>query len=120
MTVMKIRLTTLWVGLLLVPGIAAPAERVSGIDTGGLSSAVRPQDSLAVVRFSDKSLFAHDLSKNRESTYQAIRDYQAAGGTALYDALKDSLVHLRSVEGRRVVVVVTDGRDENSTSTGSL
>ncbi len=81
-------------------------------------SAIRPQDSLAVVLFSDKSLFAHDFSKNRESTYEAIKGYQAAGGTALYDALKDSLIHLRHVEGRRVVVVVTDGRDENSTSTG--
>ncbi|HEY7696929.1 MAG TPA: M13-type metalloendopeptidase, partial [Vicinamibacteria bacterium] len=41
---MKTWLTTIWVGLLLVPEIAAPAERVSGIDTEGLSSAVRPQD----------------------------------------------------------------------------
>ncbi|HEY6615265.1 MAG TPA: VWA domain-containing protein, partial [Vicinamibacterales bacterium] len=40
------------------------------------------------------------------------------GGTALYDALYDSLAQLTTVQGRRVVVVVTDGRDENATSTG--
>jgi VWFA-related protein len=80
--------------------------------------AVRPQDSLAVVMFADKSLFAHDLTTNRDSAQEAISSYQSAGGTALYDSLKDALIRLRRVEGRRAVVVVTDGRDENSTASG--
>lgn len=39
------------------------------------------------------------------------------GGTALFDAIGDSLDRLRQVEGRRVVVAVTDGRDENDAGT---
>ena len=38
--------------------------------------------------------------------------------TALYDALQLAMQRLNTTEGRRVVVVVTDGRDENATSKG--
>jgi VWFA-related protein len=54
----------------------------------------------------------------RDATMAAIDKYQANGGTALYDALSSSLSRLREVEGRRVVVVVTDGRDEDNPGTG--
>ncbi len=49
---------------------------------------------------------------------QAIDAYVADGGTALYDALYDSLDQMSKVQGRRVVVVVTDGHDENAASNG--
>ena len=41
-----------------------------------------------------------------------IEKYQALGGTALYDALYNSIMRLKSVKGRRAVVILTDGRDE--------
>jgi Ca-activated chloride channel family protein len=80
--------------------------------------ALRPQDRLGLVFFADHSDFVHDLETERESTYVAIAQYTADGGTALYDAIGDSLERLRKVEGRRVVVVVTDGRDEDNPGTG--
>jgi VWFA-related protein len=80
--------------------------------------ALRKEDQLALVLFSDHSTFVHDLSTNRESTYEAISQYKASGGTALYDAVADSLQRLKRVEGRRVVVVMTDGRDEDNPGTG--
>jgi len=80
--------------------------------------ALRPEDQLAVVLFADRAVFAHDLSKNREFAASALGDYRAVGGTALYDALSDSLVRLKRSEGRRVVVVMTDGRDEDNPGTG--
>lgn len=79
---------------------------------------LRPEDGLAVVLFSDKSVFAHDLTTNRESPLEAIAGYQATGGTALYDAMSDALIRLKRAEGRRVVVVLTDGRDEDNAGTG--
>ena len=33
---------------------------------------------------------------------------------ALYDALYNSLMHLKTAKGRRAVVVLSDGRDENN------
>jgi VWFA-related protein len=79
--------------------------------------AVRPEDSLGLITFNDTPLFAHTLATNRQWTLDAIDKYSAAGGTALYDALWNSLQHLKTVPGRRAVVVLTDGRDENNPGT---
>ncbi|HEX6211072.1 MAG TPA: VWA domain-containing protein [Methylomirabilota bacterium] len=80
-------------------------------------SQVRPEDRLALILFADRALFAHDLTTNRKWSHEAIGDYVARGGTALYDAVFDSLTRLRDIDGRRVVVVMTDGRDENNPGT---
>jgi VWFA-related protein len=80
--------------------------------------AVRPQDSLALITFADKPLFSHVLATNRQWTLDAIEKYVPNGGTALYDALWNSLVYLKPVPGRRAVVVMTDGRDEDNPGTG--
>ena len=79
--------------------------------------AVRAEDRLALLLFADRALFAHDLTSNRKWSLEAIDDYVANGGTALYDAVYDGLTRLRGIEGRRVVVVMTDGRDENNPGT---
>ena len=82
------------------------------------TAALRPQDQLAVMLFSDSVVLTHDLSTNRDATREAIDDYKTAGGTALYDALGEALARLKRTEGRRVVVVMTDGRDEDNPGTG--
>jgi Ca-activated chloride channel homolog len=82
-------------------------------------SALRPDDQLALVLFADKPLFAQDFSKNHQYFINALKDYHAKGGTALYDALAESLARLKRVDGRRrVVVVMTDGKDEDNPGTG--
>lgn len=80
-------------------------------------SIVRPEDSLALITFADEPRFEHVLATNRDWSYQAIDKYHAAGGTALYDALWNSLMHLKGANSRRAVVVLTDGRDENNPGT---
>lgn len=80
-------------------------------------SAVRPEDSLALITFADAPKFAHVLALNRRWTFDAIDRYNPLGGTALYDALWNSLQHLKGVSARRAVVVLTDGRDENNPGT---
>jgi len=80
--------------------------------------ALRPQDKLAVVLFADHPVFTHDLTDKREAAFAALDQYRASGGTALYDTLAEALLHLKRAQGRRVVVVMTDGRDENNPGTG--
>ena len=77
-------------------------------------SALRPSDPLALVQFSDGVTFAHWLSKARQPTIDAINAHRAAGGTALWDALFDSIALLEREQGRKAVIVMTDGRDENN------
>ncbi len=78
---------------------------------------LRPEDKLSLLFFSDGVVTAHDLGTNRKTSLEAIDSYKPVGGTALYDGLSDAFATLKAVEGRRAVVVMTDGRDENNPGT---
>ncbi len=80
--------------------------------------ALRPEDKLAVMRFSDRAILDGGFSTARGDSLKAIDAFEPRGGTALYDAADAALSRLEGVEGRRVVVVLTDGRDENAAGTG--
>ena len=82
------------------------------------ADALRPQDQLGVMLFADEVKLVHDMATSRTGTQEAIAGYKTNGGTALYDALSQALTRLQAVEGRRVVVLMTDGRDENNPGTG--
>jgi Ca-activated chloride channel family protein len=84
----------------------------------GFVMALRPEDRLGMIMFADRSEYIHSPMVQRDESIKAIDRYQAKGGTALYDAVYDSLAQVSDVRGRRVVVVVTDGRDENAASNG--
>jgi len=81
-------------------------------------SSVRPEDSLSLITFADQPFVEHALGKTRQYTFDAIDKYKPGGGTSLYDALWGGLQQVKVVPGRRAVVVLTDGHDENRTSTG--
>ena len=78
---------------------------------------VRSEDRLALITFADEPHFEHELSTDRSLTMAGIDRYTPAGGTALYDALWDSMRNLRKENGRRAIVLLTDGRDENNPGT---
>ena len=80
-------------------------------------ASLRAADDLALMEFSDEPALLHDLTKNRESTLEAIDQYKAHGGTALNDALFQAIARLKRAEGRKAIVVLTDGRDENGPGT---
>jgi VWFA-related protein len=81
-------------------------------------SSLKPEDPLGIELFADRAEMSHELTPARWVSHRHIQRYIAKGGTALYDGLVDSMVRLSTVPGRRVVVVMTDGRDENATSSG--
>ena len=80
-------------------------------------SAVPKEDRLALITFSDEPRFEHVLSADRKQTLAGIDKYTPVGGTALYDAIWDSLLHLKKEKGRRAIGVLSDGRDENNPGT---
>ena len=79
--------------------------------------AIRPQDALGVLMFADATQLSVDLTTDRAKAQAAISAYVPRGGTALYDAVGDSLTRLQKEQGRRAIVVVTDGRDEDNAGT---
>lgn len=74
---------------------------------------IRNEDSLGVALFADEPHLLQDLTKDREEAIAAIDQYTPKGGTALYDALALGMERLSRVQGRRALIVLTDGRDEN-------
>jgi Ca-activated chloride channel homolog len=81
------------------------------------AAALRPEDKLGVMLFADDVTLVQDLTTDRASSNQAIDGYKSGGGTALYDAVSKALSRLEHTEGRRVIVAMTDGRDENNPGT---
>ena len=79
--------------------------------------AVRKEDRLALMTFADETRLEHPLSLDRSQTMDGIDRYTAVGGTALYDAMWDSLQRLKTEKGRRAIVILSDGRDENNPGT---
>lgn len=80
-------------------------------------TSLRPTDPLALVRFADRVVVEHEFSERRETTIEAIDRLQAVGGTALWDALHDSMQMMKQRPGRRAIVLLSDGRDENNPGT---
>jgi VWFA-related protein len=80
--------------------------------------ALRPEDQVGMITFANTSKYIHSPTTRRDWSLAALDEYVADGGTALYDALYDALSQVGTVKGRRVVVVVTDGRDEDNPGTG--
>ena len=89
---------------------------------GAFLSILQPGDEGLVVAFSDDVRVLQDLTSSRAELEAAIRKNEAKGGTSLYDAIYKASERLAEFEGRRVLVVLSDGRDEaaNGLEPGSL
>jgi Ca-activated chloride channel family protein len=74
-----------------------------------------PDDKARVGAFNDKIQFAGTTFTNdRDDLVSDIKDLDYGNGTRLWDAVGSSLEQLKSIEGRRVVLVFTDGDDTES------
>jgi Ca-activated chloride channel family protein len=68
-----------------------------------------PEDKAAVGAFNDKIELSAQFSNNRDGLITDIRDLDFGNGTRLYDAIAESLDQLQGIDGRRVILVFTDG-----------
>ncbi len=73
-----------------------------------------PRDRAAVGDFNDKIQFVSDLSSDRAGLVASLKDVDFGNPTRLYDAIDAALDRLHGVNGRKVVLVFTDGDDTDS------
>ncbi len=73
-----------------------------------------PEDKGQVGSFSDKIQFSGTFTSDRDDLIFALEDLQFGNPTRLYDATYESIAMLDGVEGRKVVLVFTDGDDTAS------
>jgi Ca-activated chloride channel homolog len=76
-----------------------------------------PADKGQVGAFSDKIQFSGTFTSDRDDLIGAINDLQFGNPTRLWDAVDASMEELKDVEGRKVVLVFTDG-DDTASRTG--
>jgi Ca-activated chloride channel family protein len=75
---------------------------------------IRAKDQGFVLEFRDRPKFLQELTSDSAALQRASRDLKAEGATALYDAVILGLYQFRTLQGRKALVVVTDGDDNRS------
>ena len=87
----------------------AQAAAKSFLDT------LEAQDKAQVIRFSRDVSTIFPLGSDRAAAAATIESTVARGDTALWDALYASLESLRNVAGRKAIVLLSDGVDDDGT-----
>ena len=76
---------------------------------------LKEQDSVMVIEFDGNTHVLTEVTKDRQKINKAIDEADMGGGTSLYDAVEFSLrKRLNKIEGRKAVVLFTDGVDTTS------
>jgi Ca-activated chloride channel family protein len=76
--------------------------------------ALRPQDTAALFEFSGGVRLLADFSNSARTIEIGLATIKVKAGTALYDAILEASARLREQEGRRVLVIISDGNDTTS------
>jgi len=112
----------------------APLSVAMLVDTSGSTAIKLPEETNSVTRFLNALLndsnpgdrvslysFSHDVmlergfTRDTELLESELKGLKGEAGTSLYDAIYFASRALASREGRRVILVVTDGADTTST-----
>ena len=77
-----------------------------------LQTALRPVDRAAVYSISSSPELAHPLTNNFARLVRTVESFgKPEGGTALFDTVAEAAGYLRQTQGRRVIIIVSDGSD---------
>ncbi|MBO0799205.1 MAG: VWA domain-containing protein [Blastocatellia bacterium] len=81
----------------------------------GFVERLRPQDRVMVLSFDDQVYVESEMTDNRDEWRRAIRNTRVGRGTRIYDAIDLTITErLSRLEGRKAIVLLTDGVDIES------
>lgn len=75
---------------------------------------VKTGTSVAIITFSDSTELALDFTEDKGQLTKTIDRIQVSGNTALNDAIAFAALKLQGREGRKIVMFLTDGKDNRS------
>lgn len=75
---------------------------------------LQPADRVKVISFDDQVRDLNEFTNDRETLRSAINTARAGQGTRVYDAFEIALNTLRRIQGRKAIVIFTDGMDWHS------
>jgi VWFA-related protein len=75
-----------------------------------------PHDEVFIVNFNDEAFLDKDFTNNLKDLEEGLARIDSRGGTAMRDAIRMSIDHLKekAKKDKKVLVVVTDGNDNSS------
>ncbi len=86
--------------------------------TDFLHSVMKTTDRTLLLEFDTAATLLHDFTSNPNDLTREISRLRAGGGTSLYDAIYlVSQQKMMDVEGRRTLVILSDGADQTSRKT---
>lgn len=78
---------------------------------------LEPYDQSQLIAFADIPRVLVNWTLDQDKVVMALGPLEPYGPTALYDAIHKSALELSSMPGRRVMVLLTDGQDQNAAGT---
>lgn len=103
--------------ILLIDTSPSTEYKIDEIQTAAVAfvDQLKPQDNVMVIEFDQNVHVLTEATADRQKIYKAIRRADFGGGTSLYDAVDFSLrKRLDKIEGRKAIVLFTDGVDTTS------
>ena len=103
--------------VLLIDTSPSTAYKIEEIQAAAIAftNQLKPQDSVMVVEFDAGIHVLTEATSDHEKIHRAIRKADFGSGTSLYDAVDFSLrKRLSKIEGRKAIVLFTDGVDTSS------
>jgi Ca-activated chloride channel family protein len=103
--------------LLLLDTSPSASFKIEEIQNAAIAfiNQLKPQDKVMVVEFDGNAHVLAELGTDREKTAKGIRKADFGYGTSLYDTMDLSFnKYLRGVEGKKAIVLFTDGVDTTS------
>lgn len=92
-------------------------DKLDGVEDGVLHfiDKCNPQDDFFVMRFASTWSLAQDFTNDRRQLRTVVRDLQASGSTALYDAIVNGLQYVKlGRHEKKALLLITDGNDTAS------
>ncbi len=81
------------------------------------ASSFGPEDRIAIMSFADEVVLLQDWTHKQKAIRKSLRKLKRGYRTALYDALQEGIGdRFRGVPGRKVIILLTDGLDNESRS----
>ncbi|HET8781982.1 MAG TPA: VWA domain-containing protein [Pyrinomonadaceae bacterium] len=84
---------------------------------------LQPADRVKIISFDDEVRDLNEFTSNRETLRTAINSIRSGNGTKVYDAFEIALNNVRRIQGRKAIVLFSDGMDwhsDNATFSGTL
>ena len=81
---------------------------------GAFVDSLRPIDQALVIDFDDNVFLIQDLTSDHSLLKAALTSTEAIGATSMYDALHASYRKIGTLDGRKAIIVLSDGEDTSS------